>query len=208
MGGPLKPPKPTSAPSSSKKRWDPHGSASWRRALSRACGSASGNPAHPSITTMPNRPVNAASPSISASIHSSRSGSTRITHHLADTGGGRCAGRSPAQIARSAGGHAHPGRGGSLHQAPGRNRRFASTTSAAGSGSTASHIRMAPLMVDEDGAVVAEHHSLGRMVLVGVQLTLAQVADELARRLVATFLDDTDGRRPAFGATEELQRDP
>ena len=42
----------------------------------------------------------------------------------------------------------------------------------------------------------------------GRQRTLSQVADELSRRLVSTFLDDADGRRPAFGPAEKLQRDP
>ena len=42
----------------------------------------------------------------------------------------------------------------------------------------------------------------------GQQRTLAEVADELARRLISTFLDDETGRRPAFGAAEQLQRDP
>ena len=42
----------------------------------------------------------------------------------------------------------------------------------------------------------------------GEQRTLSQVADELSRRLVATFLDDADGRRPAFGPAEKFQRDP
>jgi hypothetical protein len=42
----------------------------------------------------------------------------------------------------------------------------------------------------------------------GRQLTLSQVADELSRRLVSTFLDGPDGRRPAFGPAEKLQRDP
>src|SRR5262245_33665185 len=50
---------------------------------------------------MPNRSVNAASPTVNASIHSSRSGSTRITHHLAGMGAGRGERRSPAQVARS-----------------------------------------------------------------------------------------------------------
>ena len=39
----------------------------------------------------------------------------------------------------------------------------------------------------------------------GEQRTLSQVADELSRRLVSTFLDDADGRRPAFGPAEKLQ---
>jgi hypothetical protein len=42
----------------------------------------------------------------------------------------------------------------------------------------------------------------------GQHRTLSQVADELSRRLVATFLDDADGRRPAFGPAEKLQQDP
>jgi hypothetical protein len=42
----------------------------------------------------------------------------------------------------------------------------------------------------------------------GVELTLAQVADELARRLVGIFLDDEEGRRPVFGDVEKLQSDP
>ena len=42
----------------------------------------------------------------------------------------------------------------------------------------------------------------------GQQRTLGQVADELSGRLISTFLDDEDGRRPAFGTAEKLQRDP
>jgi hypothetical protein len=42
----------------------------------------------------------------------------------------------------------------------------------------------------------------------GVSLTLGEVADELARRLVTTFLRGPDGRRPAFGTADKLQRDP
>jgi hypothetical protein len=41
----------------------------------------------------------------------------------------------------------------------------------------------------------------------GQQQTLSEVAAELSRRLVATFLDDSDGRRPAFGSAEKLQHD-
>jgi hypothetical protein len=37
--------------------------------------------------------------------------------------------------------------------------------------------------------------------------TLSEVAAELSRRLVATFLDDPDGRRPAFGPADKLQQD-
>ena len=39
----------------------------------------------------------------------------------------------------------------------------------------------------------------------GSELTLGQVADELAARLIALFLDDADGRRPVFGADEKFQ---
>jgi hypothetical protein len=42
----------------------------------------------------------------------------------------------------------------------------------------------------------------------GRQRSLRQVADDLAGRLVSTFLDDADGHRPAFGSVEKLQRDP
>jgi hypothetical protein len=58
------------------------------------------------------------------------------------------------------------------------------------------------------------HHYLGEGFTVefptgsGRQLTLAQVAAELSRRLSSIFLRDQDGRRPAFGNSEKLQRDP
>src|SRR5581483_4289496 len=42
----------------------------------------------------------------------------------------------------------------------------------------------------------------------GRQLTLAAVADELARRLVSIFLERDDGTRPVFGGYELFQRDP
>ena len=42
----------------------------------------------------------------------------------------------------------------------------------------------------------------------GTNLSLAAVADELARRLVSLFLPDARGRRPVFGVSEKLQRDP
>jgi hypothetical protein len=38
--------------------------------------------------------------------------------------------------------------------------------------------------------------------------TLAEAADEISRRLKALFLRDGEGRRPIFGASEKLQRDP
>ena len=58
------------------------------------------------------------------------------------------------------------------------------------------------------------HHYLGDSFTVefptgsGTQLTLAQVAAELSRRLSSIFLRDADGRRPAFGKADRLQRDP
>jgi hypothetical protein len=42
----------------------------------------------------------------------------------------------------------------------------------------------------------------------GRMATLAEVADELARRLCAIFLRDERGRRPCFGGTRLLQEDP
>ena len=42
----------------------------------------------------------------------------------------------------------------------------------------------------------------------GVELSLAEVADELARRLTGIFLRREDGTRPAFGGYRLLQEDP
>jgi hypothetical protein len=42
----------------------------------------------------------------------------------------------------------------------------------------------------------------------GRMATLAEVSDELAGRLIGTFLDDGCGRRPVFGERELFQRDP
>ena len=42
----------------------------------------------------------------------------------------------------------------------------------------------------------------------GRQCTLREVADDLARRLIALFRDGADGRRPVFGRAEKFQRDP
>ncbi len=42
----------------------------------------------------------------------------------------------------------------------------------------------------------------------GTQLTLAEVADELTRRLSRIFLRDASGRRPVSGDNEKLQTDP
>jgi len=42
----------------------------------------------------------------------------------------------------------------------------------------------------------------------GRQMTLYQVAQELARRLANIFLLDHDGRRPVYGGTKKFQEDP
>jgi hypothetical protein len=42
----------------------------------------------------------------------------------------------------------------------------------------------------------------------GRYLSLAEVADELSRRLSRIFLRDSNGRRPVFGSHEKLQTDP
>jgi hypothetical protein len=42
----------------------------------------------------------------------------------------------------------------------------------------------------------------------GVERTLGWIADDLARRLVSTFLRDENGRRPVFGGTDVMQTDP
>jgi hypothetical protein len=42
----------------------------------------------------------------------------------------------------------------------------------------------------------------------GNEMTLAEVADELSRRLVRLFLRDEQGRRPVYGGAEILQYDP
>jgi hypothetical protein len=42
----------------------------------------------------------------------------------------------------------------------------------------------------------------------GKQMTLYQVAEELARRLSAIFLRGPDGRRPVFGGARKFQEDP
>ncbi|MGP0049046.1 MAG: MGH1-like glycoside hydrolase domain-containing protein, partial [Solirubrobacteraceae bacterium] len=42
----------------------------------------------------------------------------------------------------------------------------------------------------------------------GTMMTLYEVAGELSRRLVTTFLRDGDGRRPVYGATRLFQEDP
>jgi len=39
-------------------------------------------------------------------------------------------------------------------------------------------------------------------------MTLFEVAQELSRRLAGTFLRDSDGRRPVYGATKLFQEDP
>jgi hypothetical protein len=42
----------------------------------------------------------------------------------------------------------------------------------------------------------------------GRQLSLWDVADEIARRVCDIFLPDASGRRPVYGGTEKFQRDP
>jgi hypothetical protein len=42
----------------------------------------------------------------------------------------------------------------------------------------------------------------------GVEMTLLQVATEIATRLAQTFVNDADGRRPVFGGIETFQTDP
>jgi hypothetical protein len=42
----------------------------------------------------------------------------------------------------------------------------------------------------------------------GKQMTLYQVAEEIARRLTSIFLRDAQGRRPVYGATRTFQEDP
>jgi hypothetical protein len=42
----------------------------------------------------------------------------------------------------------------------------------------------------------------------GHRVTLFGAAEEIARRLAATFLPDADGRRPVYGGTEKFQTDP
>jgi hypothetical protein len=58
------------------------------------------------------------------------------------------------------------------------------------------------------------HHYLGPEFTVecptgsGVFMTLAEVAEEIARRLTRTFLRGPDGRRPVHGGHEQFQTDP
>jgi hypothetical protein len=42
----------------------------------------------------------------------------------------------------------------------------------------------------------------------GQRLTLLQVAEEIARRLIRIFLRDEDGRRPVYGGARKFQEDP
>ncbi|BCS32798.1 glucosidase [Luteitalea sp. TBR-22] len=58
------------------------------------------------------------------------------------------------------------------------------------------------------------HHYLGPEYRVecptgsGRHLTLAEVADDIARRLTSLFMPGQDGRRPVFGAEDRFARDP
>jgi hypothetical protein len=42
----------------------------------------------------------------------------------------------------------------------------------------------------------------------GRQMTLYEVAEEIARRLAGTFLKDSKGRRPVYGDARKFQEDP
>ncbi len=42
----------------------------------------------------------------------------------------------------------------------------------------------------------------------GVEMTLFEVATEIANRMIAIFVPDEDGRRPVYGGTEKFQTDP
>jgi hypothetical protein len=42
----------------------------------------------------------------------------------------------------------------------------------------------------------------------GTMMNLFEVAQEIERRLQATFLRDASGRRPVYGGTEKFQNDP
>ena len=42
----------------------------------------------------------------------------------------------------------------------------------------------------------------------GAMMTLAQVADELRRRLISIFLPGPDGRRPVYGGIDRYATDP
>ena len=42
----------------------------------------------------------------------------------------------------------------------------------------------------------------------GNEMTLYEVADEIARRMIGIFLPDANGRRPVYGGTEKFQTDP
>ena len=42
----------------------------------------------------------------------------------------------------------------------------------------------------------------------GHEMTLFEVAEEISRRLVSTFLPDENGRRPMWGGAEKFQTDP
>lgn len=42
----------------------------------------------------------------------------------------------------------------------------------------------------------------------GRRMTLYQVAEEVARRLMSIFVRDKDGRRPVYGGAQKFQEDP
>ncbi|MHB1928692.1 MAG: MGH1-like glycoside hydrolase domain-containing protein [Acidimicrobiales bacterium] len=62
--------------------------------------------------------------------------------------------------------------------------------------------------LDRYGRYFADHLVVEDPAGSGRSVTLHEVADDLARRLVSIFLSGPDGRRPVFGGTARLQEDP
>jgi hypothetical protein len=62
--------------------------------------------------------------------------------------------------------------------------------------------------LDRYGRYFHDHLKVEHPTGSGNQLGLAEIADDLARRLVSIFLRGPDGRRPVFGGSDTLQHDP
>ena len=62
--------------------------------------------------------------------------------------------------------------------------------------------------LDRFGDFVGDQHTVEMPAGSGTQATLHEVAAEIRRRLVSTFLPGPEGRRPVFGGTERFQTDP
>jgi hypothetical protein len=62
--------------------------------------------------------------------------------------------------------------------------------------------------LDRFGAYLGQSYTVEHPTGSGHTATLAEIADDLARRLVSIFLRGADGRRPVFGGTQRLQNDP